>query len=43
MPDSKFKWTMLLIARGYVKLAEHAAQRERMNLPMERAEIERSG
>jgi hypothetical protein len=42
LSDSKLKWTMLLIARGYEKLAEHAAQRERINLPMERAEIERS-
>ena len=42
LSDSKSKWTMLLIAKGYEKLAEHAAQLERMNLPMERAEIERS-
>jgi hypothetical protein len=38
MAHSRARRQMLLIARGYEKLAEHAARVERMNLPVERAD-----
>ena len=43
MIDARSKRAMMLIARGYERLAEHAARVERMNLPTERSQIEPSG
>ena len=37
MTDARSQRQMLLVARGYEKLAEHAARFERMNLPIDRA------
>jgi len=37
MTDARSKRQMLLIARGYEKLAEHAARFERMHLPVDQA------
>ena len=37
MTDARSKRQMLLIARGYEKLAEHAARFERMLLPVDQA------
>ena len=42
MHDSKAKQTMMLIARGYEKLAEHAARIARLNLPIEQPKVDQS-
>ena len=40
MSDPSCRRTMLLIARGYERMAEHAARLERTDLPMERAKVD---
>jgi len=40
MTDARSKRTMMLIAKGYERLAEHAANVHRLNLPTERADVE---
>ena len=42
MHDPRAKHSMMLIARGYEKLAEHAASMMRLNLPSEKAEVDQS-
>jgi hypothetical protein len=42
MHDPRAKHSMMLIARGYEKLAEHAARLARLNLPNEQAEVDQS-
>jgi hypothetical protein len=39
MTDIRARQTMLFVAIGYEKMANHAARLERLNLPMERFEV----
>jgi hypothetical protein len=39
MTDWRSREQMMMIARGYQRLAEHAKGLERLNLPMERSEL----
>jgi hypothetical protein len=38
--DARAKRAMVLVARGYERMAEQAARLERLHLPMDRAEVD---
>ena len=40
--DERAKRTMLLIARGYARLAKHAESIKALNLPIDRLEVDQS-